>query len=372
MKKSTSFLFLISVLSFAFWQNGVSQDKVEIGFWAQFWYQYVENGKNGSGLNDFMARRAYFYVKGQPTNHLSFFTHIAVDRYGQDGLDNPSLGLGSGLAFRDAWATLHLSEALKIQAGRMYVPLTRNYGTTSTKTMLTTDLSFFQGGVRGNVFYSSKVGRDDGVTLWGNPLDGRIQYRLMVSEGMEDNSNPNDHLRFAGRMAVNLLEPEKEWFNQGTYLGQKKVLSLGFGLDTQSDLTLNNQAQQDNLTWTADAFFDHPLAAGAVTVESAYIHIRNNTQTHNFSQLAAGDDAELFYLQAGYYLPAPIGAGRFQPYMRYETAAVDQKSDTHFFSGSLNYYLKGHNGKISLDYTFADHQNKDDQSIVTVQLAVGL
>jgi hypothetical protein len=372
MKKSTSFLLLISILSFAFWQDGISQEKVEIGFWAQLWYQYVENGKSGKGLNDFMARRAYFYVKGQPANNLSFFTHIAVDRYGQDGLDSPSLGLGSGLAFRDAWATWHLSRAFKIQVGRMYVPLTRNYGTTSTKSLLTTDLSFFQGGVRGTIFYASKVGRDDGVTFWGNPFDGRLQYRLMVSEGMENNSNPEDRLRFVGRMAVNLLELETEWFNQGTYLGQKKVLSLGFGMDSQSDLTLNNQTGQDNLAWTVDAFFDHPLAAGAVTVESAYINIRNNTQTHNFSQLAAGDDAEIFYLQAGYYLPAQIGDGRLQPYTRYETAAVDQKSDTHFFSGGFNYYLKGHNGKISLDYTFVDHSNMDDQSIVTVQLAVGL
>jgi hypothetical protein len=263
MKKSASLLLLISILSFAFWQNSVAQEKVEIGFWTQLWYQYVENGKSGKGLNDFMARRAYFYVKGQPTNDLSFFTHLAVDRYGQDGLDNPSLGLGSGLAFRDAWATWHLSRAFKIQVGRMYVPLTRNYGTTSTKSLLTTDLSFFQGGVRGTIFYASKVGRDDGVTFWGNPFDGRLQYRLMVSEGMENNSNPEDRLRFVGRMAVNLLELETEWFNQGTYLGQKKVLSLGFGMDSQSDLTLNNQTGQDNLAWTVDAFFDHPLAAGA-------------------------------------------------------------------------------------------------------------
>lgn len=56
----------------------------------------------------------------------------------------------------------------------MYVPLTRNYGTTSTKALLTTDLSFMQGGIRGAIFYASKVGRDDGVTLWGNPFEGRL------------------------------------------------------------------------------------------------------------------------------------------------------------------------------------------------------
>src|SRR3989304_1484535 len=149
MKKTALFLLLISTLNFVLQRDTIAQEKVEIGFWTQAWYQYVENGKNNKGLNDFMIRRAYLSVKGQPTDYLSFFTHIAIDRLGQDSLDNPSMGLGSGLTFRDLWITLDLDESFKIQAGRMYVPLTRNYGTTSTKALLTTDISFMQGGIRG-------------------------------------------------------------------------------------------------------------------------------------------------------------------------------------------------------------------------------
>ena len=345
----------------------------EIGCWTQVWYQYVEHGKkDGGDLNDFMARRFYLYLKGDVTPYFSFFTHIAADRIGQEGLDRPSLGLGSGIAVRDLWITLKLNEAFKIQAGRMYVPLTRNYGTTSTKCILTTDLPFLQGGIRGNTFYAQKVGRDDGVTIWGNPLDGLIQYRFMVGEGVENDDNPDDNLRFAGRVAVNLLEPEKGWFNKGTYLGKKKVLSLGFGYDTQMDLTLNGREDQDNRVWTADVFFDHPLGEGAVTVEAAYIDIQNCTQTHNFSELAAGDDAENWYIQSGYLLPGKVGPGRIQPYMRYEAVYVDDKDDTEFMSAGLNYFVKGHNAKISLDYTYVEQESdRDDQSIATFQLAVG-
>ena len=368
----TLFLILIIFMVFAAPHDAVAQEKTEIGFWTQGWYQYVENGKNGNGLNDFMIRRAYLSVKGQPTDYLNFFTHIAVDRLGQDGLDNPSQGLGSGLAFRDLWITLKLSESFKLQAGRMYIPLTRNYGNTSTKALLTTDLSFMQGGIRGTIFYSSKVGRDDGVTLWGNLFDDRLQYRMMISEGMEDLSNPDDNLRFVGRVVVNLLEPEKEWFNQGTYLGQKKVLSFGAGIDRQNNLTLNDQTGKDNFVWTVDGFFDHPVAMGSVTVESAYIHIRNSTQVNNFAQLAAGDNAGLFYLQSGYYLGTSIGVGNLQPYFRYEMVSVKQKSDTDFMSGGLNYYLKSHNAKVSLDYTYVNRTDTDDQSIFTVQLAIGI
>jgi len=198
------------------------QTRGEIGLWTQAWYQFVEDGRGDEDLNDFMIRRAYMYLKADVTKHVSFFTHVASDRVGQDGLNNSGMGLGSGVAWRDLWITVALSPALKVQAGRMYVPLTRNYGTTSTKAMLTTDLPFMQGGVRGSIFYASKVGRDDGVTIWGNPMDGMLQYRFMISEGVESGAeNPEDSLRFVGRVSLSLLEPEMGGSTRGRTLGRK-------------------------------------------------------------------------------------------------------------------------------------------------------
>jgi phosphate-selective porin len=96
-------------------------------------------------------------------------------------------------------------------------------------------------------------------------------------------------------------------------------------------------------------------------------------KTHNFATLAAGDDASLLYLQGGYLLPSMLDYGQLQPYLRYETAQVDQKSDTDFWSAGLNYYLQGHGGKISLDYTLVDYGTRDaKQGILTVQVAVGI
>lgn len=346
----------------------------EIGFWTQGWYQFVQNGSpTGSDVNDFMVRRAYLYLKGEVTPHFEFFTHIATDRLGQEGLHNSSLGLGSGVAFRDIWATFKINEAFKIQLGRMYVPLTRSFGTTSTKALLTTDLPFLQGGVRGNIFYESKVGREDGVTLWGNLVDGLLQYRVMTSEGVTGDLNSRDNLRFSGRIALNLLEPETGWFNQGTYLGKKKVLSLGFGYDTQRDLTLNGIDGQDNHVWTVDVFLDYPVRHGAITAEASYISIFNSTQSHGFSTLKAGEDAQNGYIQAGYLFSHTIGPGRTQPYVRYETIDIRHKGVTQFFTLGANYYVKDHDAKVSVDYTFVDARgDRSGQSLVTDQIAIGL
>jgi hypothetical protein len=258
----------------------------------------------------------------------------------------------------------------------MYVPLTRNYGTTSTKAMLTADLPFLQGGSRGGIFYAQKVGRDDGLTIWGNPFDGRLQYRVMVSEGVEDNAkNPEDSLRVVGRVSLSLLDPETGWFNKGTYLGEKKVLSFGIGIDKQDDLTLAGIEGQDNEVWTIDAFFDYPLGGGAFTAEAAYMDIENGTQgsSNFYHDLQAGDDAQNWYINAGYLLPDSNGPGRFQPFIRYETVDVDNKNQTDFFSGGINYYIKGHNCKLTAEYmrVSPDHPDKDDRGIFTFQVTVG-
>jgi hypothetical protein len=244
------------------------------------------------------------------------------------------------------------------------------------------DLPFLQGGSRGGIFYAQKVGRDDGVTLWGSPFDGLLQYRLMVSEGVEGDGNPEDHLRVVGRLALSLLEPETGWFNQGTYLGEKKVLSFGLGMDRQEGLILNDRADANNFVWTVDAFFDHPVGEGAITAEAAYIDIKKATQTQPaaFTGLEAGDDARNWYMNLGYLLPGSIGPGRFQPYARYESVDVDKRdvsggAETHFWSAGFNYYLKGHNAKLTADYMHVDQDTetrvRKDRDIVTFQIAVG-
>jgi hypothetical protein len=358
--------------------------KGEIGLWTQVWYQHVsdydtdDDGRWDDCLNDFMTRRAYLYLKGQVTPYASFFTHVAADRIGQDDLDNSSLGLGSGVAWRDLWITLNVHEAVKIQAGRMYVPLTRNYGTTSTKALLTTDLDWTQGGVRGNIFYPSKVGRDDGVCVWGNVMEGMGQYRFMISEGVENHTqNPDDNLRLVGRISGNLGEPEEGWFNQGSYLGKKRVLAIGLGLDYQEDLVLNSK-KKNYFVWTADAYYDEPMAnGGVVTVEGALIHIQNGPNGIKWTQHTSGDDASILSLKGGYLFPDEIGVGRIQPFLHWEYIKVDERhrDDTAVYGFGCNYFVGGHANKASVDFTYVDQDDEvgtaQEHYILTLQLAVG-
>jgi hypothetical protein len=372
---------LTAVLASAGEEDRGSPPRVEIHVRTQGWYQRVDAGApdGTSSLDDFMVRRAYLSLTGRVTDHLGLFAHLAADRAGQEGLDVPSLGLGSGLAVRDAWVVLDLAASFKVQVGRMYVPFTRAYGTESTFSLLGLDMPWTQGGVRGATFYASKVGRDDGVVLWGNVVHERLQYRIGVSEGVEDASNPSDTLRLAGRLAVSLLEPETAWFNGGTYLGKKRVLAIGVGMDRQSDLVLAGRPGGDYSAWTVDVFLDHPAGRGAWTAEAAYIETENTPLPVPLTQLSAGDDHRIAYLQAGYLLPPWSTPGRLQLYGRHERLEVEGRPDTSFDSVGASYLLAGHERRVTIDWTRVG-QEEDlgegldvrDRDVVTLQLAVGL
>ncbi len=343
---------------------------LSIGYWGQAWYQYV-NPEAGEELNDFMIRRTYFSVKGTATPELSFFMHYAGDRIGQEGLDNSSYGLGTGLALRDAWVSYKiLGNDFMIQAGRMYIPFTRNYGTTSTKALLTTELDWGQGGIRSGIFYPSKVGRDDSVTLWGNVLEDKLQYRLMAGEGAESSTlNPDDNLRFAGRASFNFFDTETGWFNKGTNLGRKKILAIGGGFDYQQDLVWGDK-QDDYTAYTADIHLDMPMGAGAVTADAAYIGVENAVNPITSSDLTAGTDGDIITGQLGFLFNRNI-----QPFVHAEVIMPDASGaeDTNVYGAGLNYYIKGLANKLTAEYTLVDSDNDDigETDIITVQAAFG-
>ncbi|MBW2647879.1 MAG: hypothetical protein JRE23_17250, partial [Deltaproteobacteria bacterium] len=164
--------FLIAIVALLLvpsmaWSLEVYRDgdtSLGIGYFGQAWYQWVENGKDSDadgqgdkGLNDFQVRRSYLSIKGSATPMLDFFVHYSLDRAGQ----HPAGGGNRDIELRDGWMRAKLlGEALMVNLGRIYVPVTR---APSTKSLLMIDCDWTQGGIRGGSFFPSKAGnRDDG------------------------------------------------------------------------------------------------------------------------------------------------------------------------------------------------------------------
>lgn len=335
---------------------------VNIGLRVQTWAQWTEHGAtDGSDKTDFSTRRVYFYAAGKVTPAFSYFAHLAGDRLGQDGIDTPSLGLGSGLALRDGWVTWTITDGLKAQLGRMYVPFLRAYGTESTFMLLTMDVAQFQ---QGGMVPGRRVGRDDGITLWGNLFGGKAQYRAAVMDGADTSARSGD-VRFAGRFAWNFFDPESDWFNAGTYLAKKRILSIGAGLDR-----LNNFIGGiDHRGWTLDGFLNLPMTNGsALTAECAVARITQDDTRYT---------GNYYFATAGVLLPWAWKSHRFQPFTRYEKFDLDRNvvsgtNDDHEVSVGLNWFPLGadQKAKVTFDWTSVTSRNVKAYTRVTTQVQI--
>ncbi len=183
---------------------------------------------------------------------------------------------------------------------------------------------------------------------------------------------------FAGRLNYNFFDKETSWFNAGTYLGKKRILALGVGMDYQQNLVLNG-TEKDYTAWTADVHFEQPLNKGALTCQASFIDIQNTVNGIKWTQLQSGSDGQIYNAKAGYLFNQKVGPGKFQPFVHYSYFNVDEdgRDNSQFYGAGLNYYLKGAANKITLEYSYMDQeeeldgQNVQNHSLITLQTAFG-
>jgi hypothetical protein len=362
---------------------------LNISPYVQIFYDH-RSGRSPDGnssLDDFRLRRTRLWLDGQiGSPFITFAFQLAQDSFetqtARATTVNETASTGSDASkvrILDANMTLNFHEAFKLTFGQAYWPMGREFNSYANARLMTLDYSFIsQKGLPGNTTAFPKTEYDLGAIAWGNPVNGLFHYRLGLQQGRSE-PNPSSALRYNGRLEVNFLDPVKEWYRMGTYLGKKKVFAIGGGFDMQNDAlgglaaatgTVNVNARVRNYrAGTVDVFFDHPVGAGAVTLEAAYFSFNYNgaggaacvtlgctTQTvASVNTTIINSDGTGFYVQGGYLFPGTWGVGKLQgqiqPVARYQyfnSGFVNRDHEETDFG--LNYYLVGHDAKIVLDY----------------------
>ena len=166
------------------------------------------------------------------------------------------------------------------------------------------------------------------------------------------------------------------------YLGSKKVLNVGFGFYNHKNASLyktsgeqRDSVYQNQTAIGADVYLDMPLnktKGSALSVLATYYNYNfgtnyiRNLGILNLHQTAAtlpdswagGGNAQptigtgsIFYVQAGYQLPKLKNGTAFMPYVTMTHKDFERLADpsTQFGLG-LNYFVTGHNAKITLEY----------------------
>ncbi|MEO1084085.1 MAG: porin [Acidobacteriota bacterium] len=308
----------------------------------------AEDQPNGETAENLFFRRLRLMFGGQIADKWTFFMET----------DSPNLGKSdsngqknSGEIFiQDFFVTYTHSSALKLDAGLILIPISRN-STQSAATHLTSDygpFSFLNSGPT-----NSRVGRDYGLQARGTLADAKFEYRLGIYDGNRGDDAAED-FRYAGRVMYHVFDPEPAMFYTGNTLGAKRHLSFGASFDVQDDYTAIG----------ADVFYDQPVGeSDAFTVQADWIRYDGGD---TFASLPEQDTR---LLEVGYY----FGRSRWQPWVQYADRDFADDllgADEERFLGGVNYRLKKHNRVLRLAYGQISRDGEEDRDVAQLTLQI--
>ena len=317
---------------------------VKFGVLVQTQFDESQDAATRSYAQNIFIRRARILVGGQITKNLTFFVETDSPNIGKS-TPNGTKNQNVSLFLQDAYVEYKISDRLAIDAGLMLISPSRN-GLQSAASLMPIDYGAHT--FANSASTQSSAGRDTGVQLKGYLFNKRLEYRTGLFQGMRDRQNRE--LRTMARLQYNFFEPETGFFYTGTYLGQKKVLSIGAGIDRQHKY----------LGYAFDLFLDYPLKSGAITAQVDHICYDGDTFLKNLPE-QHDDLVELGYL---------IGKTRFMPVVQYAHRELSDftNGDEKRYGAGINYFMNGHNANVKILGTRIETTGLDSTSQVTVQL----
>ncbi len=249
------------------------QGTLQLDFKGQFQARYRDTGggPDASGaVTEFAFRRTRLALMGAWGEHVGLY--MQTEFFDDENIGTLGVSDGDAASFYvlDAALRFKVSDQLNVWAGKFKYGFTRE-NLEACETPLSLDRSLF---VRAPYVTT----RDLGVSVWGNLLNDMVQYRLDAMNGRNDAvSSPEAQPRISARVHLSLLDPEKAYGYKGSYLGQKKVLTVGAAYQYEAAVafsdTTNATGSVDYKAWPVDAYLEYPVAGvGTFTASGAYVN----------------------------------------------------------------------------------------------------
>lgn len=371
------------------------QTSFELGLRLQSQFISTETDRGADGTfesqNDFSVRRARVKFRGNYSTWATAYVQADFEELG---------GTSADMRIIDAYVLLKPHKLAWLYFGENMSPAMRQ-NVTSSGAFMALDRpglaykSLTWGGRAKYAFTNTTFGdsnarlntqarvpvRDLGATLFGNHSFTpklHLKYYLGAYDGVQ--AAGDDAPRLTARAQVNLLDPEPGYYNDGTYLGEKRTLGIGGSYDRQDSVTLDQVtgSKVDYELFSVDAFAEIPLPLGSLTAEAGYVNLDlgggETLVTAGGTTLgnAARSQGDGYFAQAGYYVK------RLQPWVNYEqwtSDAADDRGSYKAYRAGLNYFLKGHDAKLVAgferfepDVALSPSQDTIDSFVVGVYL----
>jgi hypothetical protein len=306
-----------------------------IGTLIQAWADAAQNTATSGYAKNLFLRRMRIIITGQLSPTVSFFFQT----------DNPNLGkapkaLGSGFLTQDAYLEWKpRSSAFMLDAGLMLPPFCRDC-LGSAAGLLSLDYNSWSFLASGPT--QSSVGRDTGFQAKGFLANSHFEYRAALLQGLRvpataTQSIARNGFRITARGQYNVWDTENSYVYPEAYLGNKKILAIGGGLDHQ----------QNFKAYSADAQLSLPIGV-AKNAFNGILTLYSFDGGTTFVAIPKQTDAAL---QLGYYY-APM---KLMPFFRYERqsfkASASKPNDNNRDQLGVGWYPNGNNFNIKGVFT---------------------
>ncbi|MBM4352852.1 MAG: hypothetical protein FJ109_03505 [Deltaproteobacteria bacterium] len=332
--------------------------------------------------NEFFLRRARVMLAGKVNKWINFFYETENANFGKNG------SFGDFMFTQDAYVEFAMYKELKVAGGMILLPFSHHNRQGAISLAGQDYHNIFSG-----KFITDKVWRDVGVEARGILFD-MLDYRIGVFNGLRADSskyitadnysteydkdlatepvaranrNEDDMPRFTGRVAVNFFDVEDAFFYCGTYLGAKKVLSIGGGFDVQPGATFDSKGNAALYkAFTGDVFADYPLdETMGITGQVGFVYFDRgyNQKSEEYFSPKLGTLAKEY--QSAFAQDGSTGMGAFGELgFRFEVLKVPlmpivggewynadvDGNDIMNIRGGVNMFIKGHNANLKLEY----------------------
>jgi hypothetical protein len=286
-------------------------------------------------------------------NYPSLFKVDPTNQTGGTGKNSPGLNVQDAIVTLKPFGKTRHANVLKVDAGFMLPSLSHNavqgaftlYGwdyfiNTFRRNVLTNADPFKSNG-------QSPQGRDMGVQLRGLVFGDHLEYRVGLYQGLRVGLLPAgvgqeaevgavNFFRVAGRLQINLLDAEDDFFYAGTYLGTKKILSIGGYYDFQDQYKSGG----------GDIILDLPVGPGLISAQANVMYWDGG----NFIQTLHPHTAIM--AEAGYLIRALMlsPVARFEYLISHEPAASTPSEAR--YGGGLAFWPWGHTSNFKAFYTY--------------------
>jgi hypothetical protein len=369
----------------------------------QVWLRYNESnpgttvlGEPASQTFDIGLRRTRVQFFGQLSDHVFFYT-----QFGQNNFNFLSQNSGNRklqVFFHDALGEYKVwkdNDRLKLGGGLTIINGLSRFSQPSISTIMTMDVPVF---AQATVDQTDEFSRK--LSVYARGQLGKFDYRLVLSDPFPVTTNGQvppplsntsafaqrgHHKQYQGFFIYSLFDKELHTtpYMTGTYLGKKRVLNLEAGFITQKGATWSQESTSADTIyhamnlWSAAIYYDAPMNTDKGTALSAYAgyfstdygpgYLRYNGSMNPANGIingpAIGSQGNAFpmfgtgsviYAQVGYLMKKDLlgeDRGTLMPYVSVSVTDYDRLEDlVRVWNAGVNWLIRGHGSKISLDY----------------------